>query len=143
MTWPWRKKTTPASDQEARSISVVAECEAFLAGRYGELVARRPGPLPAWVRLNWLAHAEPDGLRELVERGSGAREGWPKVMAGLAAELLAYGRHQAGPIRSLQRDVLVPLELRILAEDPSVVLRPDQFAHLVDDTLRQHIAGCS
>jgi hypothetical protein len=46
-------------------------------------------------------------------------------------------------VLSVQRDVLVPLELQVMDFDVSKVLYPEQLVHLVRDALREQAAGCS
>ncbi len=43
---------------------LVEETEAFLGGRLADLVVDGDRPVPAWIEINWLAHAPATDLRE-------------------------------------------------------------------------------
>jgi hypothetical protein len=143
MAWCWRRNSNPEPDPGAGSEDVGAECEAFLAGRYLEVAVRRDGPIPGWVWLNRLAHTSVTELVELSELDHDLGNSWGHVLAALAGDVLAYCRFAGVDVLSLQRDVLVPLELQVMNFNASTVLAPQQLVQLVRDTLRQQATGCS
>lgn len=98
---------------------LVEETEAFLCGRLVDVVEAAAGPLPAWLEVNWLAHAAPSELREAgrspclsVPSGS-----WAWARAVLLRELLAPTDGDLGAIAERQRRCLVPVELELMSWD--------------------------
>ena len=94
--------------------TVICECESFLAGRWAFDRRNQGRPLPRWAWLNQVAHGDVDSLREAAARPSGSTP-WRSddIQAVLARAVLA-----AGPLDDLsrvQREILVPLELRVMA----------------------------
>jgi hypothetical protein len=105
---------------------VARECESFLAGRWGLDRRNQSRPLPRWAWLDQVAHGDVDDLREAAARPSGSTP-WRghDIQGVLARAVLA-----AGPLDDLsrvQREVLVPLELRVMA----TVLSPRRAVELV------------
>ena len=95
--------------------SVADECAAFLAGEYGRWCRHHHAPVPPWAVVNGVAHCQLDELRS-----AGRRSGLPAVRrrqrrraAELVDELLARCGDDPARLRSLQLDVLVPLELQL------------------------------
>ena len=103
----WRRKTELFADE------LVAECTAFLGGRYAPYLAERCRPAPVWAWTNVLAHATEAELHDLVRapgRFARASGRWALACAYLAGEVLDLAdRH--GSLRELQAAVLIPLEL--------------------------------
>lgn len=90
-----------------------AECEAFLAGRWADGRHTNGHPLPRWAWLNQAAHADVGSLREAATRrvDSTSRSG-DDIQVVLARAVLAASA--PGDLVRLQREVLVPLELRLM-----------------------------
>lgn len=112
------------------------ECQLFVAGRYVEYLRARNRSTPAWAHVNRLAHGSHD---DLVDLSSGLadrppRFEWTSAIAYLAGEILATVRNDEERLRGLQRQVLIPLELR-LAGDWLATMRPEQLVELVSREL--------
>jgi hypothetical protein len=113
------------------SAQLVGETEAFLAGALAEAIEARAGAVPDWVWINGLAHGTPADITAFAaKRGRRRDPGWRRARALLAQDLLDAAKAH-GPLDRLQRDVLVPLELR-LAASPVLIASP---AHLVTRVL--------
>ena len=113
------------SDPEA--MVLVAECEAFLDGRYAELVEGAGAPVPPWAWMNRLAHGTEDELRGEVDR-LGDLHGWRQTSAYVAAEMLDEVDAGHLTLAALQRDVLVPLELDVIECGVASGWTPGQMA---------------
>jgi hypothetical protein len=94
---------------------LVADCEAFLLGRYAEHVESRSEPVPVWAWTNVLAH----GSREDLLRAAGEAHGgwsagrrWRLARALVASEVL-HAVNSGASLVDVQRDVLAPIELAI------------------------------
>ena len=126
--------------RDARSAAeLVAECEAFLTGRYPEHLADRGQPVPGWAWTNPLAHASEDRLRTMIAtRGaaSGSAGGWPQACSYVAGELLDLAE-QRGPLPELQAGVLVPLELELISRSDVASMRPGTWVTTVEDVLAE------
>jgi hypothetical protein len=122
-----RDSTTPGPPDDGGPAQLVGETEAFLTGALAEAIEARAGTVPDWVWINRLAHGSATDIAALAaERARRRDPGWRRARAMLAQDLLdAAATH--GPLERIQRDVLVPLELR-LAESPVLVTSP---GHLV------------
>jgi hypothetical protein len=112
------------------------ECGLFLAGRYAEHFRTRQRHLPLWVWLNPLAHGTRD---EIASWAAGAcdrpesRE-WSQAITFLAVCVLDMAGDDDPRLEDLQRDVLIPLELR-LAERWFERMTPSRFVKLVSADL--------
>jgi hypothetical protein len=93
------------------------ESAAFLAGRYAETLAARGAMVPGWAWTNLLAHGSAESLRteaQALDRGLLHGRAWLAARGYLAAEII--DRVERGvPLAALQRDVLVPFELDLVA----------------------------
>lgn len=89
------------------------ECQAFLAGRYYQIVGRRE-TAPDWVWLNVVAHADRSRL-ERLGRQSGHSNRRLAALSYLAVEVLAACDHEHLPLDRAQRAVLMPFESDLLA----------------------------
>jgi hypothetical protein len=99
----------------------VAECVAFLCGRYASHLAERGRPVPVWAWTNTLAHATEAELQDLVRaqhRLARASDHWALASAYVAGEVLDLAE-RLGSLRELQAAVLIPLELE-LASRPEI-----------------------
>ncbi|HEY8544926.1 MAG TPA: hypothetical protein VIL36_07755 [Acidimicrobiales bacterium] len=116
--------------------ALAEDAEAWLNG---ELAGRRVATwqlLAPWLLVNRLAHADPEVVRGLA-RGEEPQSGRP-VFAGyptwataerrLARQLVVRHGGCCEEIRAYQRDVLVPLELRLIEEGRRAPLTLDQVA---------------
>ena len=90
--------------------------------------------MPAWAWVNMLAHSRPGDLASIKRPH---RFGWEVVVAQLAAELLNAGHGRPEVVGFLQRAVLVPLELALLAGDVPEPVTPGQLGVLVMTALYQ------
>jgi hypothetical protein len=135
----WRRGNHSNDDEEpARPLPPLAdECEAYLAGRYGELY---PGPtpsVPAWVRLNEVAHASLEDLTSLaLSAPTSGVTNWNDARAVLARLLVEAAGGDAPRARRLQIEVLQPLESRLGHVAEFVV--PRRLVELVDAGLVGH-----
>ena len=108
-----------------------AQAEDWLRGWADLLIAGMGGQVSVVVQLGVLAHADLGRLADLgrnSRRGS-VRRAWGTEMARLAGDLAALA---ATPDRlaALQCDVLVPLELAVLAGHGDVSTRAGVISHL-------------
>ena len=103
----------------------------WLQGKGDLLIAGMGGRVPVAVQLGVLAHAD---LGRLADLGSNRRRGsvrraWGTQMARLAGDLAAFA---ATPQRlaALQRDLLVPLELKALGGHAEFATRAGAVSYL-------------
>ena len=110
--------------------ALAEECEAFLAGRWADCRRLQDRPLPRWAWLNQAAHADVGRLREAAARPAD-KTSWrgDDIQAVLARAVLAASA--SGDLARLQREVLVPLELRLM----DAVMSPRRAVELVTATL--------
>ena len=119
---------------------VVADCEAFLLGRYAELLEARSEPVPVWAWTNVLAH----GTGEDVERAAaGGRVGWSSTRRWRVARTSAAGelldRVGSGmSLADMQREVLVPLELELVGCPADSACTPDRWLEAVRSALHSY-----
>lgn len=96
--------------------TLVAECEAYLAGRLVEHLLAAELPVPRWAWTNLLAHGSRAQLADpkIHRRDWEGRElaAWSRARAYLAGEVLDLAG-TAEQLRSLQTALLVPLELQL------------------------------
>lgn len=116
----WRGGRTPGGRQ------LVGECRAFLAGRYAERLVSRQVPVPPWAWMNRLAHGSMADIRATDARLGARRdpERWGEARAYLAGEVLAAAGDDPEVLTTLQRDVLVPIELEVASTPTCAVLGP-------------------
>jgi len=111
--------------------ALAAESEAFLHGRLADHLVANGQHVPGWVMLNRLAHGTRDELADVVVA---ARCGWrahpslggPQWLAderALASRLIGIGTSTEA-LRALQGEVLIPLELTLIARSRSEALSP-------------------
>jgi hypothetical protein len=117
----------PSSDRRARSLgwvearrmgaALVSESAAYLGGTYAETCASQGKDVPRWAWTNLLAHGSVEDLRrqaQALDRGLLHTRAWLAARAYLATEVLDLVDRGA-PLLALQHDVLVPLELGLMA----------------------------
>jgi hypothetical protein len=118
--------------------SVVLAGGRLLEGDATESFRELGQSVPAWAYVNALAHSQPDRLTSLktpplfVDPG-----GWDAVVAYLATELLTITHGRLDEVHVMQRAVLVPLELDLLAGQVQVPRSPRQLADLVINALHR------
>lgn len=145
----WRRRRPREGEPDramwlpSRECNVGDECEAFVAGQYAEYLIRRGQEVPAWARLNRVAHADQSELRALVESGrapadEGCLADWDGVTAELAGKLLDVAPAAVGGLRGVQLQTLIPLELALARSDLRPQLTAGQFASLVMAALSTH-----
>jgi hypothetical protein len=105
----WRRRARLPADE------LVAECAAFLRGRYAPYLAGRGRPVPVWAWTSVLAHASEADLHELIRapRGFAPSAGrWSVACAYVAGDVLDLA-DEHGSLAALQAAVLIPLELEL------------------------------
>lgn len=90
---------------------VAEECEAFVTGRYYEIVGRCE-EAPSWVWLNAVAHADRADLERLAG-WSGYSDRRLAGLSYLAVEVLSTCDHLHLSLGRAQHEVLVPFELEL------------------------------
>lgn len=154
MHWRRRRRKEGEPDRALRPSSLESdvgdECEAFVAGHYAEYLISRGQDVPAWARLNQVAHADHSELQALVESGRALVESgrapvdrgcpvdWDGVTAGLAAKLLDVAPGAVGGLRGVQLQTLIPLELALARSDLRPQLTVGQLSSLVMTALSTH-----
>jgi hypothetical protein len=111
---------------------VVRECEAFVTGRYYEVLLERHQLIPAWALVNPLAHSD----RCEVERIASLSIPRHKALAALpymAREVLLHTPPDNASLEHIQDSTLIPLELELLGETASC--DPRKLAKRVRDDL--------
>jgi hypothetical protein len=134
----------PAAGPATSEPTLADEVEAFVNGELVELLvaAGRPVPLPSWLALNRLSHAPLQVLARVAagEPAAGAPErdlGWAEAERSLAFRLLSCGR-DPNDVRRVQREVLVPLERRLIAESRVLAIPVGQVIARAVEALDQH-----
>jgi hypothetical protein len=122
-----------------KGSTIAAECSAFLSGEAAALLESRGRIRPCWAWLNALAHGpESDLERQARSLGRPSTRGrWETANAFLAGELLATSR-RGSSMEALQSDVLVPLELDLLAGSAPAIRTPAEYVSSVLDLLESH-----
>lgn len=128
------RSRTPHATRDSQAL--VAECGAFLTGRYAQELDDSRDPVPAWAWLSILAHGDEDDLAAFASedrRRRPPREAaiWRQAVGFLALEVLSQARRGRCPLVELQRTTLVPLELRLTAADTRVAPDPAGFVTMV------------
>jgi hypothetical protein len=124
---------------QAGAGHALEEATAVLNGR----MVHRYGPgesVPAWARINELAHADWDDLTHLCDPTTPtSRSAWDGAVRYLAAEVVSAAGSPAG-LRELQRSRLIPLELDMLAARGQTAATPTEFVQLVRHELSRQRA---
>ena len=100
---------------------IARECEAFLAGRYHELLLRNHQTIPGWAWVNPLAHADWAELERLANLAP-RRHNPLMLLSYLADEVLLHAGHDTMTLKQIQRETLVPLEFSLLHQSGSIGL---------------------
>ena len=99
-----------ADEGDEEVDELVSESEDVLRGSYAERLLQARSPIPPWAWLNLLAHGTLNQLRALA-RQPAPQWVWPRARWFLVGEVLDVVDSGASSLRTLQREVLVPLEL--------------------------------
>jgi hypothetical protein len=115
-----RRKEDPEPEHRATGLEagVGDECEAYLAGHLASFLAARGRPVPPVGWLNQVVHGTPRELSALAVTGSTETlqpSRWARAVGYLARSLLERARETGRPIEELQRELLLPLELELIA----------------------------
>lgn len=120
-------------DRNAGGQELVADCEAFLTGRYVEHLLEAEAHVPAWAWTNLLAHGTEEQLRgscASVGLDASGAEPWLLARRYLAGEVLdKANRH--GPLLKVQAQVLVPLESDLASRPNMGSSRPSDWVTAV------------
>jgi hypothetical protein len=102
------------SQRQRAEVSVVQLAEALLHGDVLITLQERGEAAPAWGYLNLLAHSERGSLQRVRDFNQSRRplSGWGTVVFELIVDMLSAAPTEED-LRALQRQALVPLELRI------------------------------
>lgn len=117
-----------------------AAFEALLEGRYVEYLERRGDRIPAWTWTNLLAHGTEEAIRRVATtrpRPFGVVNVWRRARVYLASEVLDAAE-LAGSLARVQREVLVPLELDLVAWSPTKWSCAGEWATRVLTALDDH-----
>jgi hypothetical protein len=146
MMAPFRLRLTRHLGAPA-SADPAAQAGDWLQGKGDLLIAGMGGRVPVAVQLGVLAHADLGRLADLGSnrRAGSVRRAWGTQMAGLAGDLADFA---ATPQRlaALQRDLLVPLELKALGGHAELSTRAGAISYLrsrlpLPDTRDRFIPG--
>ena len=113
--WTWRRRPRPSDP-----ASDVADVEAFLLGGSVEYFRAHHQAVPPWAWLNTVAHSPPvavDDLRFHAPRpeGSKAEAAGRRAVETIAHALCVQTKGDPTAIGALQCEVLIPLELALVA----------------------------
>ena len=124
-SWLTRQLGAPASAEPA------GQAGDWLQGNGDLLIAGMGGQVPVAVQLGVLAHADFNRLADLGHnrRLGSVRRAWGTQMARLAGDLADFA---ATPqqLAALQRDLLVPLELKALGGNAEFSTRAGAISYL-------------
>jgi hypothetical protein len=127
--WPRRRHH---EDEE----SVVVASVRLLSGDAVGLFKESGQGVPAWARINLLAHSELATLARMkAPRRVSRANRWDAMVANLAAELIISGHGRPEEVTFLQLAALVPLELALLGGKFPEPLTPGQLGVLVVSAL--------
>jgi hypothetical protein len=115
----------PLRRRRQREAELVADCEAFLAGRYAERLAERASRVPGWAWLNLVAHGTGADLASARQNRRSAGSmlphwHWVAARAYLIGEVLDAVDAGRGSLPVLQQRVLRPLESQLGADPVGV-----------------------
>lgn len=124
MTWFGRRqgKERPPTGASSR---LIADTEAFLSGEYASHLRRHSDTVPPWALLNQFAHADietlhrarsPLSARQPVSFANPTQDAWRTAQDLLAGEIGELVGDDRWFLSHLQRNVLIPLELRLMYE---------------------------
>jgi hypothetical protein len=114
-----RRKSAGATAAEVPGVpGVFDECAQFLGGQFLESYRGNRDSAPDWVWVNVLAHASEELLATCAATGgapsrASSRCVWDRTLSFLAQVLLDHAGRTGVPVALLQRDIVVPIELRL------------------------------
>lgn len=128
-------------DRVADARRVISACEALLEGSYVEQLEEWGSPVPPWAWMNLLAHATDETLRQAATGRPPRRlrrtDVWHRARCYLAGEVLDAAA-QLGTLRSVQAQILVPLELELMHCRRSAPRAPGAWAAWVMSAIEEH-----
>lgn len=130
-------------EQRRMAEALATESASFLIGTYAETLASHGLAVPAWAWTNLLAHGTEEDLRRqahALERGLLHMRAWLAARGYLAAELVDR-MDRGASLATLQREVLVPFELRLITKartQPRSALSVTQWVVEVRTALAAH-----
>jgi hypothetical protein len=115
MIWRHGRRSPEGDDAKPAQPTLADACQAYVAGQYADIWQASSGSLPAWVRLNEVAHAPLAQLVSVARQApsDGVATTWPDARARLARMLVDAAAHDEGEARRLQIEILQPLESRV------------------------------
>jgi len=125
--------------QQKSDISVVQMAEALVQGDVLIALQERGEAAPAWGYLNLLAHSDRNSLARVRDFNQSRRplSGWGTVVFDLIVDMLASAPND-DELVSLQRKVLVPLELKIW-DGQEILAKPQDLDVLVRSALYRYM----
>jgi len=133
MWWRGKRDGQPSDDGGGLGTGVGDECEAFLAGRLARYLGAAGQPVPPVGWLNQVAHGTPAELSALARTssmGTPPPSRWARTVGYLARSLLERSRETCRTIEELQRELLVPLELELIAMPECADLDPADIVRI-------------
>jgi hypothetical protein len=118
--------------REESEHGLIAESVQLLAGKSLDQYVDSGRGVPAWARVNALAHSTPERLAAFARRpcpAGGSR--WEAVMSFLAGEVLTISHRRPEEIAHIQATVLIPLELALLDGEVAQPASAGELAALV------------
>jgi hypothetical protein len=127
------------SQGQRSEVSVVQLAEALLQGDVLITLQERGEAAPAWGYLNLLAHSERGALQRVRDFNQSRRplSGWGTVVFELIVDMLSAAPTEED-LRALQRQALVPLELRIWGGE-ELLASPQDLDILVRGALYRYL----
>ena len=101
------------------------ECEAFLSGRLAACLQLRSRLVPPVGWLNQVVHGTPNELAFLASCANSFAiqpAMWRRAVGYLSQTLLERAEETGRPVAGLQQDLLVPLELELMADPAAIEL---------------------
>jgi hypothetical protein len=134
----WRRNRNNHTTLLTEAEEVVREAERLLSGKALDDV---PGHRRrAWALICPLAHSDRDGLQKLAcarTASLSTRPTWDAVIAYLAGEVLTTAPGDEALVK-IQRQVLIPLELKLLGNGIREPTKPRELVTLVLAVLGSH-----
>jgi len=128
----WHRR---GNKNRAAEAALTAEAARLLLGRAADGCTQTQ-PIPAWVAINALAHSDSERLASMAGDWYRAPCGaWAATLGYLASQLLTLAPSDA-ELLELQREVLVPLELRLLDDPGAAPSTPGRMVALVMGAVR-------
>lgn len=132
----------------AAGSRLIVDAEAFLAGDFAGHLRSQDEIVPAWARLNNLAHGDLQSLRQarraFVPTSSAALDWtettWRNAERVLANELLEFVENDPEVLSRVQRTVLVPLELELMRTEAERGLTAFELVQSTRTALRSSIS---